>query len=313
MLALPKKGFNRSVNKHNVDALICCDWIEACALFGEGEATGSDVVDILRENEIYEDQDFAWELVNDAFLKIRERKRMLGEGYPFSIQAGTRVVCGEDWGDVTPYAFCLILSLSKAYPAWWQGFGANFGAQGQLFEDLTAQSVSQMFVGWETHQTGWSATTPNLIAGIVRTVAALVGEATGDIGRWSARRAKEAGLDLLCYRPFPDARAGIPVMLFQCASGQDWRSKVHTPEVRIWTKIISFAADPQKAFAMPFSLEPDEFRYHANLINGLLLDRDRLLSPGHGNRDWISVDLRDRLRAWLPPRIDSLPAADVLI
>lgn len=235
---------------------------------------------------------------------------MLGAGYPFRIQAGTRVVCDEEWPDVAPYAFCLTLSLSKAYPAWWQGFGANFGPQGQLFEDLTAESVASMFAGWETHQTGWSATAPNLIAGIVRQVADLIGEATGDIGRWSARRAKEAGLDLLCYRPFSDGRVGIPVMLFQCASGQDWRSKVHAPEVRIWTKIISFAVDPQKAFSMPFSLDPDEFRYHANVVNGLLLDRDRLLSPGREARDWVTGDLRDRLRAWVQARIDTLPLAE---
>lgn len=310
MLALPNKGFNRSVAKHNVDASLCCDWIEACALFGEGEATGSDVVDLLRENEIYATQDFAWELVNDAFLLIRERKRILGAGYPFSIQAGTRVVCNERWEDVTPYAFCLILSLSKAYPKWWQGFGPDFGPQGLLFEELTAQAVPKMFVGWETHQTGWSAAAPNVIAGIVQRVADLVGEATGDIGRWSARRAKEAGLDLLCYRPFSDGRNGIPIMFFQCASGQDWQSKVHTPELRIWTKIISFAADPQKAFAMPFSLNPNDFRYHANRVNGLLLDRVRLLSPGYGDRDWISADLRDRLIVWLGPRIQRLPSTD---
>lgn len=310
MLALPTKGFNRSVSKHNVQASICCDWIEACALFGEGETAGSDIVDILRENEIYESQDFAWELVNNAFLTIRERRRVLGAGYPFRIPAGTRVVCDEEWPDFAAYAFCLTLSLSKAYPAWWQGFGADYGPQGQLFEDLTAQSVSSMFPGWETHQTGWSSTAPNLITDIVRQVADLIGEATGDIGRWSARRAKEAGLDLLCYRPYADGRVGIPVMLFQCASGQDWRAKVHTPEVRIWTKIISFAVDPKKAFAMPFSLEPNEFRYHSNVVNGLLLDRDRLLSPGRENRDWVTEELRDRLRAWTQPRIEALPRAE---
>ena len=58
---------------------------KACALFGEGEPTGSDVVDILRENEITKSQDFAWELVNNAVLAIRERKRILGEGYPLRI------------------------------------------------------------------------------------------------------------------------------------------------------------------------------------------------------------------------------------
>ena len=309
MLALPPKGFARSVNKHNVDPQIFCDWIEACALFGDGEASGSDIVDLLRENEIYESQNFAWELVNDAFLAIRERKRVLGAGYPLSVQAGTRVVRDGEWSDAAPYAFCLALSLSKAYPDWGQGFGQDFGPQGKLFEDLTAEAVAATFHGWEVHQTGWTASEPNLIAGIVRTVAEAIGEATGDIQRWSAKRAKEAGLDLLCFRPFADGRAGFPVMLFQCASGKDWRSKLHEPQVRVWTKIVSFTIDPQKALAMPFALNHDDFRYHANIVNGLLLDRDRLLTPRQGNRDWISEGLRQRMYAWIEPRIAALPLA----
>ncbi|MDV3253551.1 hypothetical protein DevBK_19605 [Devosia sp. BK] len=309
MLALPPKGFARSILKHNVDAAICCDWIEACAMFGEGEVTGSDIVDVLRENEIYADQGFAWQLVNDVFITIRERKRILGAGYPLRIQSGTRVVCDDTWHDVAPYAFCLALSLSKAYPAWSQAFGQDFGPQGKLFEDLTAEAVAATFSGWEVHQTGWAATEPNLIANIVRNVAELIGEATGEIKRWSAKNAKEAGLDLLCFRPFSDGRAGFPIMLFQCASGKDWRSKLHQPELRVWTKIVSFTIDPQKALAMPFALDPDDFRYHANVVNGLLLDRDRLLAPGQGNRDWISADLRDRMRAWVELRIGTLPFA----
>ena len=309
MLALPPKGFARSINKHNVDMAICCDWIEACALFGDGEASGSDVVDILRENEIYDSQDFAWEFVNNIFAAIRERKRILGHGYALRVEAGTRVVCNQVWQDVAPYAFCLTLSLAKAYPDWWQTFGQDFGPQGRLFEDLTAEAVAATFNGWEVHQTGWAALEPNLIANIVHDVAGRIGEVTGEVRRWSAKRAKEAGLDLLCFRPFPDGRAGFPVMLFQCASGRDWRSKLHQPEIRVWTKIVSFTIDPQKAFAMPFALDSDDFRYHSNVVNGVLLDRDRLLIPGQVNRDWTSSDLRDRLRVWVEPRLLTLPLA----
>src|SRR4051794_5525386 len=100
MLALPLKGFARSVAKHNVDAAICCDWIEACALFHEGEASGSDGVDILRENENYDSQGFGWELGNGVFNTFREGKRVLGHGYPLRVQAGTRVVCDGTWQDV---------------------------------------------------------------------------------------------------------------------------------------------------------------------------------------------------------------------
>lgn len=309
MLALPAKGLARSVNRHNVDLSICCDWIEACALFSGGDATGSDIVDILRENEIYATQDFAWALVNNVFAMIRERGRVLGLGYPIRVRDGTRVVAEGDWDAYAAYAFCLTLSLSKAYPEWWRAFGLDYGPQGMHFEDLTAESVGAVFSGWSVHQTGWSAATPNGIAGIVTELADLLGEVAGNVTRWSAKKAKEAGLDLLCFRPFADGRSGVPVMLFQCASGADWKSKLHTPEIRVWTKIIDFAAEPKKAFAMPFALEAGQLRYHTNIVNGLLMDRDRLLSPGQSNRDWASPALTQRLRDWVEPRLATLPSA----
>ena len=309
MLALPPKGFARSINKHNVDTAICCDWIEACALFGDGEASGSDVVDILRENEIYDSQGFAWELVNNIFSAIRERKWVLGHGYPLRVEAGTRVVCDQAWQDVAPYALCLALSLAKAYPNWWQGFGQDFGPQGKLLKILPLRRWLLRSMAGKFIRRDGPATEPNSIANIVRDVAERLGEVTGEIRPWSAKRAKEAGLDLLCFRPFPDGRAGFPVMLFQCASGKDWHSKLHQPEIRVWTKVVSFTIDPQKALAMPFALDSDDFRYHANVVNGLLLDRDRLLIPGQVNRDWTSNDLRDRIRAWVEPRLLTLPLA----
>ena len=145
MLALPAKGLARSVNRHNVDLSICCDWIEACALFSGGEATGSDIVDILRENEIYASQDFAWALVNNVFAMIRERGRVLGLGYPIRVRDGTRVVAEGDWDAYAAYAFCLTLSLSKAYPEWWRAFGVDYGPQGLHFEDLTAEPSLDLY------------------------------------------------------------------------------------------------------------------------------------------------------------------------
>ncbi len=80
-------------------------------------------------------------------------------------------------------------------------------------------------------------------------------------------------------------------------------------KLRVWKRIVEFTIDPQKALAMPFALNQDDFRYHANLVNGLLLDRDRLLTPGQGNPNWISADLTQRLRDWIEPRVAALPQA----
>jgi hypothetical protein len=307
MLGLPEKGLYRSVRVHNVDFGVFCDWLEASAMFSGEDVTGSDVVDLLRENEFYRDQDFAWDLLNNAFAAIRTRARLLGKGYPMHVSGGTRIVAVEDWRDFAAYAFCLMLSLPSVYPTWARAFGVDYTTQGELFEALTAESMSRSFQGWIVHPTGWTKTTPSQLRSIVESIAARLGEATGEVKRWTSSHAKEAGLDMICFRPFPDGRVGIPVYLMQCASGADWKSKLKTPDLRIWTKIITFAAEPKKALSMPYALDEADFTQRTNIVDGLLLDRHRLLSPGMGVRDWITPELAARLIAWVEGRAPSLP------
>ncbi|TCQ03393.1 hypothetical protein C8J40_11122 [Sphingomonas sp. PP-CC-3A-396] len=312
MLGLPARGLHRSVKNHNVDFAAIYDWIEASVLFLGEDVAGADIVDLLRENEIYRDQDFAWDLVNIVFAAIRSRARKLGEGYPIRVSGGTRVVGVEDWREFPAYAFCLALSLPSVYPTWARDFGQDYTAQGELFEALTAESVSRSFQDWTVHPTGWTKSNPSQLGKIVEDLAAQLGEATGELKRWTAASAKEAGLDLLCFRPFPDGRVGIPVYLLQCASGADWKTKLKTPDLRIWTKIITFAADPKKAFSMPYAIEEEEFIQRTNVVDGLLLDRHRLLAPGLGEKAWVSGELAAKLVDWVSERILTLPKVAAL-
>ncbi len=135
----------------------------------------------------------------------------------------------------------------------------------------------------------------------------------GDVGRWTRPRANEAGLDVLCYRPFPDGRVGVPVYLMQCASGGDWDGKLHTPNLDIWRNIVNFASVPKKAFATPFSFLDEAFIMNCGVVNGLLLDRYRLLSAAAVNPNWIPGDLTARIIAWVEPRIAALPRASQVL
>lgn len=131
---------------------------------------------------------------------------------------------------------------------------------------------------------------------------------TGGLGRWTRATANEAGLDLVCARPFEDRRGGRPLFFLQCASGANWRDKLRTPDIRCWSKLIDFSNDPQRGFAVPFSLLKDEFRRSCCSVNGMLLDRHRLLSiPTDKPSGWIPEDLRENLLAWLRPRVEALP------
>jgi len=105
-----------------------------------------------------------------------------------------------------------------------------------------AESARKLLPGWQVRPTGWSPNRTCTIRHIAEEVALRLGEALGDVELWADEAAKESGLDLLCYRPFADGRVGVPVYLMQCASGRNWREKLHEPDLRLWTKIVQFAS-----------------------------------------------------------------------
>ena len=307
MLELPTVGIARSVNEHNVELSVFCDWLEGSVLFEDDEElSASQVVDLLCDSGVYKEQDFAWEMVSNAWRELKRRGDYLGIGSPLEIGKLRLKRLGE-WRNFSAYSFCIILSYAKWYPKWAGGFGADFTKQGELFEALTKESLNALFPGWEIHSTGWTRTHTSKLGQVVREIAAQLGEPLGEVGLWVDEKKHEAGLDLLCYRPFPDGRVGVPVILLQCASGMHWDGKLHTPRLEIWNKLVSFASEPKKGFAMPYSVSDSEFRRSCTLVNGVFLDRYRLLSPSRVNRDWISAELKTGLVDWLEPRIASLP------
>lgn len=310
MLTRPAKGFNLSVAGHNIDLEIFADWLEASALFSDADVSAGDIVDFLLDEALYTSQDFAWEFMDNVFSTITVRSILMGDNYPFYVRHGSRLVRKDDWRAFAPYSFCLALSLSQTYPTWASSFGKNYTRQGELFEALTAESMTAHYIGWTVKNTGWTRTTPKKINQIVAEVSDWLGEATGEITTWTRAQANEAGLDLLCFRPYSDFRGGFPSFLVQCASGKDWKDKLKTPDLRIWTKIVTFSNDPKKAFSMPFALSQKDFIFHGNLVDGLLLDRCRLLAPAPNAAQWASATISNDLVDWLETRIPSLPVAD---
>lgn len=310
MLSFPTKGISRSVKTHNIELDIFCDWIEGSVLFDEEGLSSSDIVDYLLEEQIYDDQDFAFELVHDAMAEIDNRQSWLGSARTIFVSA-TRVESPKEWNNLPAYSFCSLLSLATYYTGWSKQFGADYSEQGDLFELLTKESIECQFPDWQVHQTGWTRTNAVNLRSVVHEISSLLGESPGDLEIWADPEANESGLDLLCYRPFPDERVGVPIYLMQCASGGNWIQKMHTPNLNIWTKVIQFAATPRKAFAMPFALSTEIFIRSCNKVDGMLLDRYRLLAASKIRENWISASVKERIISWLEPRIIALPRAEV--
>lgn len=306
MLRLPDKGISRSIARHNVRLDSLTDWLEGSLLFSETEISVTDVIDLLIEELIYEDQDFAAEVVSDVWAEMQRRQQWISAHGPFQIQK-RRITRVKHWQDVAGDSFCILLSLAHRYSNWSTELGQGYVEQGELFEKLTKESLQQQFPGWTIYQTGWTRSNTTQLAEVVRHLTELLGETPGKIELWDEPRAKEKGLDLLCYRPFTDNRVAVPVYLIQCASGGRWEHKRKTPDLEIWRSVIQFTVMPKRGFAIPFALSDKDFEQSATIIDGLLVDRCRLLAAAQAEQEWLSYQLKDQLINWLEPRIVTLP------
>ena len=310
MLTLPDNGMLRSTETHNIRFDILCDWIEGSILFdeNEGEFSVMDVVDVLIDEDIYEKQDFAQDIVNDAWNELERRLNWVGQGTPFLFEH-SRVKRTVSWQDTPAHSFCVLLSLAQCYTRWSRCVSdGDYNTQGEIFELLTQESLKKQFSDWQIKRTSWSSTQPTRLLEVVNQIADCLGETTGnDISTWAKSKDKDAGLDLLCYRPFPDNRSGFPVYLMQCASGQNWKEKVSEPNIDWWQQLIKFVVRPKKAFAIPFALSDDDFRRQCVRVQGLFLDRYRLLTAARYHEKWVSSSLKDQIIEWAMPKVNQLP------
>lgn len=310
MLALPDVGMHRSIEKNNVKFDILCDWIEGSILFNEDEDEFSvtDVANVLIDENVCEEQDFAMEIVSNAWSELERRLNWLVSGMPFSI-SDSRAIRIDSWQETPAHSFCVLLSLAQCYEKWWERTsGSDYREQGELFELLTQESLENQFLGWQVEHTGWFPNQPTSLPEVVNKVADYLGETvSNNLDQWIRPQEKDAGLDLLCYRPFSDKRGGFPVYLIQCASGQDWKTKMDKPNIGRWGRFIEFVAPPQKAFSIPFALSDGDFKKLSLDVEGLFLDRYRLLAAAKYQQHWESSILTNRIVRWATPRVDQLP------
>lgn len=308
MLGLPESGIKPYRNGHQTDLSIFCDWLEGSLLFtGYGRLSLSDIKNVLMEEHLYDQQDRASEFLADVWREFDRRTSTLGKSYPIHVE-NLRLRRVTTWRQSAAYSFCLLLSYAERYRKWAKGFGTDFTEQGLLFEEVTAEALKHELGGWDIYSTGWSSAHAAGLQTIVDNVRARLGEEAGKLGKFPKFKvAKDAGLDVVVSRPFSDNRVGFPLYLVQCASGAKWEGKRNQPNTNVWKTFIDFAVIPKKALAIPFALPEDEFWWSCRHMDGMLIDRMRLLSGGRREPNWVSDGVKRRLIDWMMPRVKVLP------
>lgn len=312
MLALPEKGVRVSKTVHNINWDIFCDWIEASSVFVEDSLSKTDVIDVLMENQIYTSQDFAKEGVDIAWDIIRKRVSYIQSPLGLNISS-TRISRNSEWTTFPSYGFCLAISCGLAYSGWKTNHLNDYSTQGTLFEEISFHSFSHQFQGWKVEKIGWSPQNPVKLRDIIGELIGDICEKEGpELNTHIDSSTNELGLDLIAYRSFDDGNASFPLMFVQCASGENWIDKRHTPDLITWEKIISFNSCPVKGMTIPFALaEESSFRRHTLRVKGIFLDRYRLLGSFTRNGSDVPDELNTRLINWLAPKITNMPRADI--
>ena len=312
MLSLPESGLRRSTEHHNSDLQLFCDWMEGNILFKEETFSRTDVVDILTEGNIYADEDFANQWLDAVWAELTRRQALLQASAPLSVKPRS-ITRRRKWQTVPAYAFCVLGPLLQTSKTW---FPKSYSAldlakhsvqQGELFEQISRESLASD--GWTAHSAGWSQRQAAKLPHVVRLVADHVGEPEHFNWRINVSPdANDAGLDVVLSRRFADGRCGFPTILVQCAAGNDWDTKLHTPILNVWNKLVDFAIPPQKAFAIPHSLDAIELRRIAVKVGGMVFDRYRLHAETplrkHG---WCTPKLKTDLNKFLTPLVAHLP------
>ena len=302
MLSHPNDFF-LSVRERSRNYSILLDWLEATCLFLEEELSRTDVVDHLIQEQIFEEQDSALEFVLSAWFALETRLSWLGSYTPIVFEDRC-MVRRLDWQDVPAHSYCLAVSLGSGYADWHATFGSNYAEQGRLFEAITKAAMEARFRGWKFLHTGWGQDNNSKLAAVIDDLISAIDEQEGNTVDYLDEHAKDAGVDLIWYLKFNDARGGAPIYLAQCASGKNWAEKVNQPNLKEWNKIVDFAAPPSKAFLLPFSLSEREIRIQSNRSGGLMVDRYRLLAQETLESGWVPCSLRLELIDWLDPRIE---------
>lgn len=310
MIEVPQVGFQHSADKSNVDSNSLADWLEAIVLFDQKEVAKSDVVDVLIAYQICPDeaQELAHEIAGRGWDELRTRKDWGGLPATFQIFA-KRVTDGTDWFEDPIRSFFLLLSLFRIFPDWAREH-RDYVTQGNLFEQVVELICPALLPGWEVYRAGWSPDNAKDIPAIVEELCQRIYvKGAVDLAEWYPPDAKDAGLDIVCYRAFRDQREALPVYFLQCASGKNWREKVITPNAALWQKLLNSAVQPSTGIAAPFVIKERELRIASLTGQVTVFDRLRMLSAYSLADVQVPDELNGKLQEWMHPRIESLPKA----
>jgi len=227
---------------------------------------------------------------------MSRRASLLGDAYPFRTGSGIAAL-----PDAADYAWTSMLLMSGDSPVRSE---IDLARAVHAHEKITAAALCWLYgIGTRSVRFGWPSEIgrPREFPDAVRWLAAEMGVPVGIAYR--PPYAKDGGVDVVAWRPFPDGRSGFPVTLVQCTVERDYSHKARDVDVRVWAGWLRLDIDPTTALAVPEVVAAGE-AWNALAARTVVLDRIRLAALlGKGTK----TDVRlAEVREWTASVIDGL-------
>lgn len=234
--------------------------------------------------------------------EVDERLLATLGAYPFIFDGSTVQSNAET--DKSIYTFLLLTSA----------FGVTVGPHKkedttQLFEDIAAVAAEGYFGGPHERVTmsqfGFPRrVTPSKFPDAIDDLCVKLGEGVGSRKRPTTKNQKDARLDVVVARHFPDRRGGQLIGFGQCAAGRTWKTKLTDLQpkdfCRLWMKDTP-AVEPIRMFFTPNRVT-EEGWYEVAVMGGVLFDRCRLVFHAvHAPKELLT-----RCAAWNKPILSEL-------
>ena len=246
-----------------------------------------------------------------VLAEIEFREAACSGSYPFSINEYGVMKIRRGYQS-SPYIFMLLLTQFGGTPKIGKKRVSTIDAT-RTFEDLALVAASE-YLGWDddhviAYPFGFPRRlTPRGFEDAVNSLCQEIREGQGCRKRPNVADQKDATLDIVVVRRFPDRREGQLVAFGQCATGADWRSKLTDlqPETfcKLWM-LDSLTVDPVRMFFVPHAIEERQW-LHAAISAGVIFDRSRMAYYStfpHEKRlrdeisDWCSAVLAAKVRS----------------